>query len=203
MALEVAFVTGGMIILGSLVVNALDVLIRRLFRSPVTIDWKFKIGFSLAIALMWSLIMFVSTLADLRGEDLRDKTQNPSFPGSWFYRGIFGLGAVGCPIGMIGLYQQHESLWYELIPLVMLALVWFIWPRTIHFYPDAIGQKTRLGQMRWLDYRAVEYVAYDKRDRCTIVAGRGTKIVHTPCHVNALLFQELIQERTGKAVLGA
>jgi hypothetical protein len=187
----------------SLVLNLLVVLIDLLFRSPATIDWKFKIEFSLVIAAICSLIVFASTWADARAEGVRDHTVDPAFPGGSFYRGLYAVGAVGSLMMMAGLYRQQESLWQQLIPLGFLVLVWFGWPRSIYFHADALGQKTRFGKMRRLEYSAVEYISFDKREACTIVAGGGIKIVHTPQHASRDLFQELIQERTGKPVWGA
>ena len=164
------------------------------------LDWKLGLAVSACLTAIWFFGVFVAAFVDLKAGNVRDSVQFPSFPGRSFYRGLFGFLIIGSFIMMIGLYRQHESVWQHLIPLALLVLTWFGWPRTIHFYPEALGQKTRFGKMRLLQYAAVEQISYDKADSSTIVAGPGIKIVHTTCHADKRRFHDFVQQRTGKLV---
>jgi hypothetical protein len=202
-AARAALVTVVTILVRLLVAILVIALLNFLFRSSAAINWKFAIVFSLVIAAIWSLIVFASTWADARAEGVRDHTVDPTFPGGSFYRGLYGALAIGMPLMMVGLYRQHESLWLQLIPVGLLALVWFGWPRRIYFRSDALEQRTYFGKMRRIPYRAVEYISYDKRKGYTFVVSERTGMIHTPLHVERQRFHRLIQERTGKPVRGA
>jgi hypothetical protein len=202
-AARAALATVVTILVRLLVAILVIALLNLLFRSPAAINWKFAIVFSLVIAAIWFLIVFASTWTDERAKGVRDHTVDPTFPGGSFYRGLYGALSIGMLIMMVGLYRQHESLWLQLIPVGLLALVWFGWPRRIYFRSGALEQRTYFGKMRQIPYRAVEYISYDKRKGYTFVAGEGNRIIHTPLHVDGHRFHELIHERTGKPVRGA
>ena len=190
------FVAGLVSVLFLLVANVL-------FYGGSKFEWKLSIEISATLSLIWFLVLFVSTLADTWGDDVREKKRSPIFPASAFFRGLYGGGSVLFLMMLRGMYKEGDSLRLELIPLAFLVLAWVSWPRTIRFSPDALSQRTLFGRKQRLEFRDIETISFSRSEDRTTVFGGDIEIVHTGQHAGKPQFHELLAERTGKEVYGA
>lgn len=83
------------------------------------------------------------------------------------------------------------------------TLIWYVWPRAIHFSSQALEQRTLFGIKKRLEFQKTEYTSYSNSDGRTVVFGNDVEIVHTDQHADKLYFHKLIAERIGKPVSGA
>jgi hypothetical protein len=176
-------------------------LVMRLFLKQ-KLDWKPGLLVLIVFTTLWSLGLFVTDLVDLRAEDIRRNTQEPVFPGRSWIRGVYGSVIILCGFFVQGFYREHLSIWMQLIPLSFTTLVWYGWPRAIHFSAEALEQRTLFGITRRLEFQKIEYASYSDSDARTVVSGKGVEIVHTGEHADKSRFHHLITERTGKSVFG-
>jgi hypothetical protein len=182
-------------------VTSLIGLVRCLFFKQ-KVDWKLGLLVLIVLTTLLFLGLFVTELADLRAEDLRRNAQEPVFSGRSWIRGVYGSVIILCGFFVQGFYREHLSIWMQLIPLVFTTLVWYCWPRAIHFSAQALEQRTLFGIPRRLEFQKIEYASYSHSDARTVVSGKGVEIVHTGEHADKSRFHDLITERTGKSVFG-
>ena len=200
-ALLSALQSSGRMFVTAFVVSLVGLVASLVFKQKL--DWKFGLLVSVVLATVYFLGFFVTNLADLRAGDVRRNGQEPIFPGTSWIRGIYGSLLILCGFFVQGFYREHLSIWMQLIPLGFTTLVWYCWPRTIHFYPQSLEQRTLFGMKKRLEFQKIEYASYSNADGRTVVFGNRVEIVHTDEHADKSYFHNLIAALTGKPVSGA
>lgn len=201
MALLRALRSSVILFLIAFVTSLAGLVIRLFFKQKL--DWKLSLLVLIVPTTLYCFGFFVTDLADLRAGDVRRNAQEPVFSGKSWIRSMYATLLILCGFFVQGFYREHLSIWMQLIPLGFTALVWYGWPRAIHFSPKALEQRTLFGIKKRLGLQKIEYTSYSNSDGRTVVLGNGVEIVHTDQHADKLYFHKLIAERIGKPVSGA
>ncbi len=98
----------------------------------------------------------------------------------------------------IGMYREGDSLWIQTIPLALVLISFYGWPRTIHCDETEVWQRSRFGFKTRIPYSEVVAVAYS--EGTTTVTGAKGSIEHTPYHAAAGQFNGVMSKRTGKPI---
>jgi hypothetical protein len=107
------------------------------------------------------------------------------------------LGAIA-----LGTNHEHDSIWLQLSCLSLAGISFIGWPRTITLDEIGISQRSLFGVRRSIPFSDIQYVSYDSGKETTYVVGSQTTMQHTADHSDRALFQELLEEHTGKEILG-
>ena len=118
----------------------LDLLLARATEG----DLKLPVVLASSFAAAWFFATFTSTFLDLRRQDRIGAARNPSFPATAFVAGLYGRATIGSLCLIIGLHQQREPLWMQVLPVTFVVL-FFAWPRTIYCSEHCISQRNLWG----------------------------------------------------------
>jgi hypothetical protein len=201
MALLRALHSSVIMFLMAFVTSFVGLVIRLFFKQKL--DWKLGLLVLIVLTTLYFLGFFVSDLADFTAGDIRRNAQQPVFRGKSWIRGMCGSLLILCGFLVQGFYREQLSIWMQLIPLGFTTLIWYVWPRAIHFSSQALEQRTLFGIKKRLEFQKTEYTSYSNSDGRTVVFGNDVEIVHTDQHADKLYFHKLIAERIGKPVSGA
>jgi hypothetical protein len=190
------------IFLTGVLISLVEWLISTFLRSK-SWDWRPNLAIFSVLSVGWFIVSFISSYADLRTTDSLEKAAYPVFGADGFSKLIYGGAGVLALFMSEGLYHEGDPLHWQAMPLGMLWLVWYCWPRSIYLCSDSLAQRTRWGRMKRLKYTDVEYASYSRAEHQTLVMGGEIEIVHSSQHVDPSLFQELVEKHTGKQVYGA
>ena len=98
----------------------------------------------------------------------------------------------------VGMYREADSAWLQVIPLSLILIAWYGWPRTIHLDETGISQRSRFGLKTRVNY--MDVVALTHADGTITATGSSGIIEHTQYHAAVGRFAQLISERSGKEV---
>ena len=174
-------------------------LVNLVFHREIWGNLSLSLLIGMAIALMWCVATFTSTLLDLRKHDRLGSTVTTSFPATTFVAGLYGVTSIGSAWLIVGLHKEREPVWMQLLALGFVVLAFYGWPRTIHCNDTSVSQRSLFGRKRTLPYSAVEAISVD-HDGTTTVLGAGVTIDHTRYHIDPEVFRETVSTRSGRQV---
>jgi len=112
--------------------------------------------------------------------------------------GLYGGTVLMAGALAIGMYSEGDPLWCQAIPLILLLIAFYGWPRSIHCDENEIWQRSKLGIKKRIAYNAV--IAIAGAEGKATVTGAGGTIELTPEHADAEQFSELVAKRSGKPI---
>lgn len=174
-------------------------LIGLVFTGDRQIDWRVSVIVGSVLGFGWFAATFFSTLADLRTEDRIQTAKTPTFRARSFESGVCALATVFPVWLIIGLHQEHDPVGLQVMPLAIVALAFYVWPRTIRCGESSISQRNLFGWKKRIPYTSVEAISVGPNGTTTIL-GIGATIEHTSHHIDSIAFRELVSQRSGKPV---
>lgn len=174
-------------------------LINLIFHRDIWGSLSLSLVIGTAIAVVWFVATFTSTLLDLRKHDRVGSTATASFPATTFVAGLYGVTCIASAWLIVGLHKEREPVWMQLLALGFVFVAFYGWPRTIHCNDTSVSQRSLWGRKRTIPYSAVEAISSDHQGTTTVLGG-GVTIEHTRYHIDPEIFRQAVARRSGKPV---
>jgi hypothetical protein len=119
------------IILTTLLLIPPSSVINRIFSATWYVNWRLMVTVSAILPFLVFTFFFVTELLEFATEEARERQLRFVFPGAMWLRGIY-LGAILMGFtAMAGEYKEGDPWAIVVLPLVIVFLGFFAWPRAL------------------------------------------------------------------------
>src|SRR5271154_504406 len=129
----------------------------------------------------------------------RERNSRLIFPGAMWVRGLYLCRIVMAIALMIGMYREGDRGFILYIPIALVFLGYFPWPRAISLDGVAVRKRDAFFRLTSIPYDEIASVVFDaQRGEAVVFGTDGKSIVHSNMHVDVDRFIAQLESITGK-----